>query len=149
MSAYKLSDQLDWTKVFATIFVPALSFILLTGAVFGVGWGWAHFRLWKAEYAGKALEIEREYAGKAILAEAEYAKKAMVQGAIAELEAAGKTAEAIAIVGAAAQMYPEYRQQEFYKSLGAALEAGNIDQIIYLPTEAGLPITEAGKRNKE
>ena len=126
------------------LFVIALA--ILIPLLFATGWGWAHFRLWKAEYSGKAFEIEKEYKGRGILAEAEYAKQARVQQAQAELEAAQMTADAIEIVGAAAKKYPEYRQQEFFLALGEALQEGNISQIIYLPTEAGLPITEAGKR---
>ena len=128
------------------LIILSIGVIFLAATLFSIGWGWAHFRLWKADYTGKALTIEKEYNGKAILAEAEFAKMARVEGARAEKEAAQLTADAIAIVGKAAQSYPEYRQQEFYLALGDALQAGNIEQIIYLPTEAGLPITEAGKR---
>ena len=123
-----------------------IAIALFIGLLFFAGWGWAHFRLWKAEYTGKALEIEKTYKGKAVLAEAENARMARVEGAKAEKEAAQLTADAIAIVGEAAQKYPEYRQQEFYLALSEALQEGRISQIIYLPTEAGLPITEAGKR---
>jgi len=123
-----------------------LASMFAIACLFGTMWGWAHFRLWKAEYTGKALEIEKEYVGKAILAEAEHARMARVEAARAEKEAAQLTADAIQIVGEAAQQYPEYRQQEFFLALGEALQEGNIEQIIYLPTEAGLPLTEAGKR---
>ena len=120
--------------------------IMIVIILFTVGWGWAHFRLWRAEYSGRALEIEKEYKGKAILAEAEHARKSRVMAAQAEKDAAELTAQAIAIVGQAAKDFPEYRQQEFFLALGEALQAGNIDQILYIPTEANMPITEAGKR---
>ena len=126
--------------------VVALGICLIAGVLFGVGATWAHYRLWKAEYSDKALEIEKEYKGKSILAEAEYSKQARVQAARAEKESAQLTADAIKIVGQAAKDFPEYRQQEFYLALGDALKEGKINQILYLPTEAGLPITEAGKR---
>ena len=128
----------------AVVGIGALA--LLIALLFSTMFGWAHFRLWKAEYAGKAFEIEKEYIGRGILAEAQYSKLARVEQAAAELESAQMTADAIEIVGKAAQQYPEYRQQEFFLALGEALQEGNIDQIIYLPTEAGLPITEAGHR---
>jgi regulator of protease activity HflC (stomatin/prohibitin superfamily) len=120
--------------------------LLAAGTLFTIGWGWARYRLWKAEYTGKTLEIEKRYEGMAILAQAENAKKARIATAQAEFEAAQLTADAIEIVGLAAKKFPEYRQQEFYLSLGEALSDGKIQQIIYLPTKAGLPITEAGKR---
>jgi regulator of protease activity HflC (stomatin/prohibitin superfamily) len=128
--------------------IGVVAIALFIGLLFATGWGWAHFRLWKAEYSGKALEIEKTYKGKAVLAEAENARMARVEAARAEKEAAQLTADAIAIVGEAAQKYPEYRQQEFYLALGEALQEGQIDQIIYLPTEAGMPITEARNRQK-
>lgn len=114
--------------------------------VFTLMWGWTHFRLWKAEYIGRAFEIEKEYRGKGILAEAEYAKKARIEQASAELAAAKDTAAAIEIVGRAAKQYPEYRQQEFMLSFGEALREGVIDQVIYVPTEGNVPVMEAGKR---
>lgn len=122
--------------------------LALLGIIFGAMFGWAHFRLWKAEYTGRAFELEKMYVGKAILAEAEYSRSARVEQARAEKEAAQLTADAIEIVGEAAKAYPEYRQQEFYLALGEAFREGQIDQIIYLPTEAGLPLTEAGKRGE-
>ena len=138
----------DRSETATAIVVIGIVVVLLISIVFGTLWGWAHFRLWRAEYKGKAVEIERKYEGKAILAKAEHSRKARVEAAKAEKEAAQLTADAIAIVGAAAQEFPEYRQQEFYLALGEALQEGLIDQIIYLPTEAGLPITEAGRFNR-
>lgn len=130
----------------------AISYIITAvvalGLIFGAMYGYAHFRLWSVEYSGRALEIEKEYKGKAILAEAINARKARVEAAKAEEEAAVMTANAIAIVGGAAQKYPEYRQQEFYLALGESLKEGKIEQIIYLPTEAGMPITEAERLAK-
>lgn len=128
------------------IIVIAGAFAFAAGVFFTVGWGYNHYRVWKADYAGRAQLIEMTYSGKAILAEAENSKKARIAAAEAERDAAKLTAEAIHIVGAAAKKYPEYRQQEFYLALGDALKEGRIDQILYLPTEAGLPITEAGHR---
>lgn len=104
------------------------------------------YKLWRVTYIGKATEIEQDYAGRAVLAYAKNARKARIEAAQAEKESAQLTADAIAIVGQAAKDFPEYRQQEFYLALGDALKDGKIEQIIYLPTEAGMPITEAGKR---
>ena len=51
-------------------------------------------------------------------------------------------------MGEAAKKYPEYRQQEFINSFGIALKDGKIQQIIYVPTEANVPIMESGKRSQ-
>jgi len=62
------------------------------------------------------------------------------------MEAAELRAEAIRIVGAASKEFPEYRTQEFIGAFGEAMQNGNIQKIIYVPTEANIPIIEAGHR---
>lgn len=79
-------------------------------------------------------------AGEATLAHANAAREVLVAQARAEKEAAQLRADAIAILGAAAKQYPEYRQQEFIGAFAEALQHGNINQIIYVPTESNIPI---------
>jgi regulator of protease activity HflC (stomatin/prohibitin superfamily) len=84
-------------------------------------------------------------AGEAALRRAEQTRKIQIEQARGEKEAAGLRAEAIAIVGKAARDFPEYRQQEFIGAFAEALHSGKINQIIYVPTEANIPIIEAGR----
>lgn len=84
--------------------------------------------------------------GQARLAEAEQSKMIQVQTAKAELESSKLRAQAIETIGKAAKEYPEYRNQEFIGAFGDALRDGKIQQIIYVPTEANIPVLEAGKR---
>jgi len=86
-----------------------------------------------------------EMSGKAKLAEATQSRQIQVEQAKAEKEASTHTAEAIAIVGEATKAYPEYRQQLYIQAFAEALTEGTIDQIMYIPTEAGIPILEAGR----
>lgn len=81
--------------------------------------------------------------GEADLKRAEQTRMIQIQQAKGEKEAATLRAEAIAIVGKAAKEFPEYRQQEFIGSFAEAMHNGKIHQIIYVPTEANIPITEA------
>jgi hypothetical protein len=85
--------------------------------------------------------------GKAALTKAEQTKLILIEQARAELESAKIRADAIEVMGEAAQKYPEYRLQEFMGSFATALEDGTIDQIIYVPTEANIPIMEATRIN--
>lgn len=82
--------------------------------------------------------------GEAKLMRAKQERQILVTQAQAEKDAAQLRADAIAIMGGAAQKFPEYRQQEFMASFGEALREGNISQIVYVPTEANIPIMEAG-----
>jgi predicted lipid-binding transport protein (Tim44 family) len=90
----------------------------------------------------------QELRGQAALAEARSSKQVQVEQARGELESSKLRAEAIEIIGKAAQEYPEYRNQEFIGAFGEALREGQIEQIIYVPTEANIPILEAGKRSE-
>ncbi len=83
--------------------------------------------------------------GKAALKRAGQERQILVLQATAERDAAVIRAEAITTIGAVAQKYPEYRYQEFLASFAQALESGNIEQIVYVPTEAQIPIMEAGR----
>lgn len=87
---------------------------------------------------------QQEMEGKAIKAKAEFSRQALISQAHAEKDAALLRSEAISIVGKAAKEFPEYRQQEFIGAFAHALELGKIAQIIYVPTEANIPIIEAG-----
>lgn len=87
-----------------------------------------------------------EQDGKALLAQAEQTKKIMIETAKAEKESAQLKADAIKILGETAQKYPEYRNQEFINAFGEALKEGKIQQIIYVPTEANIPILEATRK---
>jgi len=84
-------------------------------------------------------------AGEAELSHAESARRIQITQAGAEREAAQLRADAIAIVGKAATDFPAYRQQEFIGAFAEALKEGKITQIMYIPTEANIPIIEAGR----
>ena len=106
------------------IFVMVLIFALMVG--------YRYYSVWSMEMQGKAK-----------LAEATQSRQIQIEQARSEREAAALRAEAIAIVGKAAKEFPEYRLQEFLGAFAEALKEGNINQIMYVPTEANIPITEA------
>lgn len=97
--------------------------------------GCPRYAVWTAEQEGLAAK-----------AKADGARQALVAQAQAEKDAAKLRSEAIEIVGAAAQRFPEYRQQEFIGAFGEALREGRITQIVYVPTEANIPILESDGR---
>ena len=110
--------------------------IITVGLVFAVVFAvWPYYKVWSQEMRGKAA-----------LAEARQSKMIQVEQARAELDSAQLRAEAIKTIGIASQKYPEYRTQEFIGAFGEALREGNINQIIYVPTEGNIPILEAGSR---
>lgn len=112
----------------------SLAGIVLFGAMLFL---WPKYRVYSQELRGQAA-----------LAEAKSSKQVQVEQARGELESSKLRAEAIKVIGKAAQDYPEYRNQEFIGAFGEALREGQIEQIIYVPTEANIPILEAGKRSE-
>lgn len=118
----------------AVISWSLLGAILLSGLIaFGM-WGCPQYSVY-----------EQEQMGKAQLAKANQNREILVSQARAEKEAAMLRSDAIKIMGQAAKDFPEYRQQEFIGAFAEAMKEGRISQIIYVPTEANIPITEAGR----
>lgn len=116
-------------KQFIALGIAVLTtiFVLFLGATFII----AHVEVYTSRLAGQAA-----------YAHSESERKVLVSQAEAELEAAKLRAEAIKIVGEMAKQFPEYREQEFIGAFGEALKSDKIDQIIYVPTEANIPIIE-------
>ena len=123
----RLSIVLIWTGILIFVIVFILALMI----------GLPQYSVWQQGLSGKAN-----------LAKAEQTRKIMIEQAKAELESSAIRirAEAIGIVGQAAKDFPEYRLQEFLGAFAEALQNGNIEKIIYVPTEANIPIMEAGKR---
>ena len=96
---------------------------------------WPQYKVWQQGMSGQAR-----------LAEAKQSKQIAIETAQAELDSAKLRSEAIKVIGETAKQYPEYRNQEFIGAFGDALREGKIQQIIYVPTEANIPVLEAGKR---
>lgn len=96
---------------------------------------------------------EQRMQGEAQLAHAEYSKKVQVQDALGKLEAAKSladaevarargVAQANAIIGDSLKNNESYLRWLYIEGL----KENQNSSIIYIPTEAGLPILEAGKR---
>jgi regulator of protease activity HflC (stomatin/prohibitin superfamily) len=115
--------------------IITVSILGLAGFVLSLMFGLPLYSVWQQGLSGEAA-----------LHKARQTRQIIIEQARAEKESATFRAEAIRIVGESAQAYPEYRKQEFMGAFAEALQEGNIRQIIYVPTEANLPILEAGKR---
>lgn len=119
------------TKIIMIITVPIIIIVCCM-------WGFPKWNVWRAGMAGEAA-----------LKQAQQTRQIMVTQAQAELDSSTLRARAIGIVGQATKDFPEYRQQEFIGAFAEALKEGNIEQIIYVPTEANIPIIETGRMMKE
>ena len=111
--------------------------------------------VWYAEWQGSVKKTESKARGEADLLEAESTKRKMVEEARAkldsakllsqaEVERAKGVAEANKIIGDSLKNNESYLRYLYIQNLEKAEGSGS--SVIYIPTEAGLPILEAGKR---
>jgi hypothetical protein len=134
-------DTID--RVIAIVAVT-IATLVLGSSLYGVVAAYQPFKVWVAGYTVK----QERLIGEAEFVRAEQNRRILVEQARAEKDAAKLRAEAIQIVGQAAKDFPEYRYQEFLGAFGEALQNDNISKIVFIPTEANIPITEAGRTNQ-
>lgn len=117
--------------------------VVLFGLLGGCMWGMPKYNVWKQEMSGKAEFAKAEQNRKIKIEEAKANLESEKLNAQAEIERAKGAAKAIEIEnGSITPTYIQYlwvRQQN----------ANTNNRIIYIPTEAGLPIMEAGRTLKE
>jgi hypothetical protein len=134
-------DTID--RVIAIVAVT-IATLVFGSSLYGVVAAYQPFKVWVAGYTVK----QERLIGEAEFVRAEQNRRILVEQARAEKDAAKLRAEAIQIVGQAAKDFPEYRYQEFLGAFGEALQNDNISKIVFIPTEANIPITEAGRTNQ-
>ena len=120
------------TSFFSVIFV----LILVAAGMFIL----PQWNVWRAELAGKAMLAEAENARKVAIEEAKARLEASKFYAQAEIERAKGVAEANAIIADGLGGPDGYLRYLWINKLGE-----NQQDVIYIPTEAGVPILEAGR----
>ncbi len=120
--------------------------LMLGGFIVSMLWITPHYRVWKAGLTGEAMLKVAEQEKKIIIETAKARLEASKLDAQAEVERAKGMSMSIAEVGEMAQKFPEYKNQRFIEAFSTAMEEGKIDHVIYVPTEANIPILEAGNR---
>lgn len=110
-------------------FEGIVSLLVCLAVAAGIAFGYPNYLVW-----------EQGKQGEAALAKATQDRQIKVQEAEAEMEAAVKQAEANKTLGESIRAYPEAMEQKWVEAI-----ANTSNQVIYLPTEASVPITEAGR----
>ncbi len=104
-------------------------------------WGCPNYNVWQKTLAGEAELRRAEWNRQIAVKEAEAKLNSAKMLADADVERAKGVAEANKIIGDSLKNNEAYLRYLWIHNL----EAGN-NSVIYIPTEAGLPILEAGKR---
>lgn len=110
--------------------------LIIAIIIFGLMWGMPKYRIYKLELNGKANLKEAEWEKQIAIEEARAEKESALLKAEAEIIRARGIAEANEII--AGSITNEYIRYKFVEGLND----GNTE-VIYVPTEANLPILEA------
>ncbi|WP_291842725.1 hypothetical protein [Maricaulis sp.] len=120
------------------LFVGAAVFAVVSiGALM---WGLPQYGVWQQELAGRAELVRAEQNRRIAVLEAQARLEAESLNAQAEVARARGVAEANAIVAEGLGGPEGYLRYLWIQSLGE-----NGQDVIYIPTEAGLPILEASR----
>lgn len=115
----------------------AVGMALIIGVILGGLWAWNSIRVWMAETSGRAQLAEAEFSKRVQIEEAKGNLEAQKLNSQAEVERARGAAQAIEIeAGKLTENYIRYLWVQQQDNL-------NDKTVIYIPTEAGLPVLEA------
>ena len=120
------------------LYILTIITIILGGLIFG----FQTFKVYSAEQTGKAELAQAEWNRQIIVRQAQAKMDAATLEANAEIERAKGIAGANKIIGDGLKGNEEYLRYLWITSVSQDAQ----HQVIYVPTEAGLPILEAGKR---
>ncbi len=122
-----------------------LMIVILAMMLFGMTgtcmWGMPKYRIYKQDLRGQAELREAEWTKKIAIEEAKALEESATLKAGAEIARAKGVAEANKIIGESLKDNEGYLRYLWIMGL----QDGS-SEIIYIPTEAGMPILEAGQR---
>lgn len=125
----------------AASFVGAFIVLVIVLILFGL-WGCPQYQVYEQKLVGEAELARATYNRQVKVREAEAIKEAATLLAEAEVSKAKGVAAANKIVGDSLKGHEEYLRWLYIEGL----RENKNSSIVYIPTEAGLPVLEAGKR---
>ena len=128
--------EFDWKDTLIALFIVLF---LLTGGIGSCMYIRPRYNVWSQEMDGKAEFAKAEQNRKIKIEEAKANLEAEKLNAQAEIERAKGAAEAIRIENGS--LTPEYIQYLWVRQQGSLGDK----TVIYIPTEASLPILEGGR----
>lgn len=131
-----MSDGVAGVVIFFTCLM------LFCGVIGGILIGYPHYNVYSSRLEGEA-ELEKQKYAKQVAVQSAIAKKESAELlAEAEIRRASGVAQANKIIGDSLKENEEYLRYLWISNMGE-----NQKEVYYVPTEAGLPILEAGKRH--
>lgn len=119
--------------VITTIFVALVCFLIF--------WGYPQYKIYTQRLDGEAILAKAEAERRVLVETAKAQKDAAILEAEAEIERAKGVAQANRIIADGLKDNENYLKYLWVTKIGAS----NAPSVIYVPTEANLPILEAGR----
>lgn len=136
----RYSDEIEVNPKAAAKFI--FTVVAVVGLCLGAGlWGCPQYNVYSKEMKGRATLAEAQSARMAAVVSAKAAAESAVYESNAEVARAKGAAEANKIIGDSLKDNEGYLRYLYINNM-----AKTQNQVIYVPTEAGLPILEAGRR---
>ncbi len=132
-------------KVFAMFAMLIVCGMFVAGLA-GVWYGYKTVQVWGAEMSGKAVLAEAEFSRQVRVQEAQAKADAAELEGQAELTRADYAARANLALAEGLGGPEAYLRYLYIRMLE---EQDNAGQVIYIPTEAGMPILEAGRLRRD
>lgn len=126
-----------YKKIIIDIFI---SMIVITLCIWGINVGIKNYKVWSCKKDGQAELAHAEYNRQIKVYEAKAIEESAKHLAQAEIERAKGVAEANKIIGESLHNNEAYLRYLWISSLEQKTK-----EVIYVPTEANLPILEAGR----
>lgn len=133
------SQDLNWWPVIRDILIAVVA--LVAAGMYGC----PQYNVWSQGLAGEAELRRAEQNRKIKIQEATAHEESAKHLARAEIERAKGVAEANRIIGEGLKGNEEYLRYLWIMSMKDVAEAPNGSTVVYVPTEANLPIMEAGR----
>lgn len=119
--------------------------LLIIGIIAFLMWAFPTYNVWSREMGGRAELAEAEWTKKVAVETAKAKKDSAQLLAEAEIIKSKGLAEANRIIGDSLEGKEEYLRYLYITNLAE----GQNREVIYIPTEAGLPLLEAGRTVKK
>lgn len=120
-----------------------VSFIIIIFILFGINYGYREYKVWSMGMEGKAELSKADWDRQIAVREAKAKMESAKMLAKAEVERAKGVAEANKIIGNSLKGNEDYLRYLWIDHL-----QNEKNQVIYVPTEANLPILEASRMSK-
>ncbi len=130
-------QERNWKRI---IIAGAITLAVIGGGIGGCMVGWPQYRVWQQNKEGEAELARAEQNRQIAIQEARAKEESAKSLANAEIIRAKGVAEANKIIGDSLQNNDAYIHYLWIETLKESK-----DQVIYIPTEAGIPITESAR----